>query len=671
MKKDNYIPTLLIGIVFFLTSFTISGQNIDSHIEKGIDDYEISIRNINDTGRINIIAVGKDDNRDQGINGVHKFLVNKEDTIDVIFINGAGKAVIAEVPEFVYLQYIKKGTKESKAVNSQLYFVIPDDGTYEIISIPLWTSIIPPLIAIAFALIFKEVIISLFAGIFIGAFIIFGFKIEYFFLSLFRVIDKYIIEAIIDPGHTSVILFSLLIGGMVAIISRNGGLAGIVSKLSRFANSAKNSQLVTYFLGLAIFFDDYANTLIVGNTMRPVTDKYRVSREKLAYIVDSTAAPVAAIAFVTTWIGAELGYIGTQTELLGIEESAYSIFLNSLEFAFYPIFTLVFMLMLILMKRDFGPMRKAELRARETGNLYNEYVDQGDKEVDDSLHSLDPNKGVRLLWYNAFIPILTVVAVTITGLIISGSESYVWDDSINFIQNLSAIIGNADAYVALLWASLSGVIVAILLSIITKTISFRYSIESMMDGFKTMLPAIIILVLAWALAATTVELHTADFLTAMLSGNISPYVLGVTTFILAAIISFSTGSSWSTMAILYPLLLPTAWALSNEAGLSYEESMRIMYNVTAVILGGSVLGDHCSPISDTTILSSLASSCNHIDHVRTQLPYALTVGGVTVLCDGLLDYLKFPWWSMYLIGFALLFIIIKQFGKPVPESHIV
>jgi len=251
------------------------------------------------------------------------------------------------------------------------------------------------LIAIGLALIFKEVLISLLAGVWVGAFLAGGLRFEGFLgiiKSLLATADHYILDALNDGGHLSVILFSLLIGGMVAIISRNGGMAGVVHRMTKYATTPKSAQVITWALGVAIFFDDYANTLIVGNTMRSVTDRFRISREKLAYIVDSTAAPVASIAFITTWIGAELGYIGDAAEGTAAlaDLTPYAIFLESLKYSFYPILTLAFILMLVLMQRDYGPMLKAEKRARETGLV--KAADEGADEVGET-EDLTPVKG--------------------------------------------------------------------------------------------------------------------------------------------------------------------------------------------------------------------------------------------------------------------------------------
>ncbi len=535
---------------------------------------------------------------------------------------------------------------------------------------PMWLSILPPLLAILLALVFREVLLALFAGIWIGGFVILGLSFKSFFTGLLAVADTYLVNSLTDPDHISVVLFSMLIGGMVAIISKNGGMAGIVNVLSRYAQSAKSAQVVTWFLGIAIFFDDYANTLIVGNTMRPVTDRHLVSREKLAYIVDSTAAPVAAIAFVTTWVGAELGYIKDAASSLGIEEGAYSLFFHSLEYAYYPVLTLVFMLMLILMNRDFSLMHAAETRSRATGAVSAVRISRsGEERQQQEMAEFEAVDPTRTRAVNALLPVLVVIFGTIIGLLYTGYDAATWSDaSLGFFRKLSITIGDANSYIALIWASLSGVLVAVILTVSQRIMPLYDTMESLTHGFKTMLPAVLILVLAWSLAAVTKELYTAEYLTSLFSGNVSPRFLPEITFFLAAIIAFSTGSSWGTMAILYPLMLPAAWYVCQMQGMSLEETMPIIYNVISVVLAGSVFGDHCSPISDTTILSSLASGCNHIDHVKTQLPYALTVALVANLVCTNLSSWGVHWFLVYIIGAVVLWGCIRLFGKKVAAA---
>ena len=619
------------------------------------------------------------------LNGEAEIKLNSESQ-KILFTNGRGELAIDTDAKGKLILF------ESNKKYKLCHVAKKSDDSYRFKHIPFWLSILPPLIAILLALVFKEVVSSLFIGIFAGAFIAGGLRIDsiyYLLISIFEVVEKYIVSALNDSGHLAVIVFSLLIGGMVAVISRNGGMAGVVNVLSKYAKTRKSSQFVTWFLGVAIFFDDYANTLIVGNTMRSVTDKFKVSREKLAYIVDSTAAPVAAVAFITTWIGAELTYIDDGiSNISGLADglTPYSIFFMSLKYSFYPILTLIFILMLIKSGREYGPMLKAEKRAKETGQVAPHQTATG---LTEELEDLSPVKGAPQKWYHATVPVLAVIFMTIFGLVDTGmaglsgslaelnitahSWSEVWSNMATllpegnggFFLKMGKLIGSADSYVALLWASLSGLAIAIAMTVGSKIMHLTDSINTMTTGFKTMLPAIIILTLAWSLAGTTESLHTAEFLTSTLADSINPFVMPAIIFVLAALISFSTGSSWSTMAILYPIAIPTTWAISQSAGLSPDMSMELLLNVISTVLAASVLGDHCSPISDTTILSSLASDCKHIEHVRTQLPYALTVGSVSLIAGTLSTILGGGWLICTLILFVsigILYFVIRRVG---------
>lgn len=581
------------------------------------------------------------------------------------------------------------------------------NGSLRVQFIALWWSIIPPLVAIFLALLFRQVLLALFMGILAGSWVIAGMPFTPYGLikSFFSVIDHYILGALNSSSHLSVLVFSIMIGGVVAIISRNGGMAGVVKKLAPLAKGPKSTQFVAWLLGIAIFFDDYANTLIVGNTIRPLTDKYKISREKLAYIVDSTAAPISAVAFITTWIGAELNYISDALpSLAGLENppSAYSMFLSSLPYSFYSFFTLLFILIIIYTGRDYGAMFKAEYRARTTGRVFDT---EGNALSDDDMEELEPVEGAPHRWINGFLPILTVVLGTLLGLVDTGMQacyeelasietvtnlsnsnwSTVWGnmaflnditvtmndpasvEPIGFVRKMGILIGNSDSYVALLWASMSAIMLALILTVTQRIMKLSMAVDTVVTGFKTMMPALLILILAWALAMTTEELSTAEFLTAALGDALSPYMVPVIVFILAALIAFSTGSSWSTMAILYPIAIPLCWSISQNAGLPQEVAMELLYNVIAVVLAASVLGDHCSPISDTTILSSLSSSCNHIDHVKTQLPYALTVGTVSLVLAYASTAFNIPFVVSMIGGLAVLFGVVMLFGKTVPK----
>jgi len=598
--------------------------------------------------------------------------------------------------ELDYLILNKDTIQVSKAGENYVMIVaLPNDNVHfensniqyeKPVVIPGWLSLLPPLIAIILALIFKEVLSSLFIGIFIGAATI-GFYtggVTGIFTAFFTVLDYYVLNAILDSGHASVILFSVLIGSIVAVISKNGGMQGVVNRLIKYATNRRSGMLTAYFLGLAIFFDDYANTLVVGNTMRPITDRLKISRQKLAYIVDSTAAPVAAVAFITTWIGAELTYITdglSKIELqqgVVITESAYGVFMNSLAYSFYPIFTLFFVFFILYKQRDFGPMYKAELKTLKEGIT-------DDTVTNRELEEFNPVKNARIKAYNAVVPIFIVISGTFLGLLITGLASSNADllangidlsngtwaaigteggDQVGFFRKLGIVIGNADSYVALLWSSMAGLAIAILMTVTQRIMTLKDAMDAVLVGVNTMMPAVVILILAWSLAGVTESLSTAEYLKEFFGNDFSHvWVIPASTFVLSAFIAFSTGSSWSTMALMYPLVIPLSFAVA--AGDPNYSEMAIMYNTIASVLAGAVLGDHCSPISDTTILSSLATSCDHISHVKTQMPYTLSVGAVALFVGVIPTALGVPSLVSFGVGIVLLFLIVRFVGKKI------
>jgi Na+/H+ antiporter NhaC len=522
-------------------------------------------------------------------------------------------------------------------------------------TIPGLLTILPPILAILLAIVTRQVIVSLFLGIWLGATFIYGYNP---FSALLRTVDYYAVQAASDPGHVSIIMFSLLLGGMVGIISKSGGTRGIVEAAKSFATSPRRGQLATWIMGVAIFFDDYANTLIVGNTMRPITDRLKVSREKLSYVVDSTAAPVVSLAVISTWIGYEVGLIGDAFATLGITESPYLAFIRSIPFRFYPIFALILGFAIAASGRDFGPMLKAETRARILGKP------SSDKAVplaDFDSPSLSPDEGVRARWYNAAVPILTVVGVTLVGLYVSGKSAI--EPGYQGAASFYEIIGQADPYSALMWASFLGCVIAILLAVSQRILSLKRSMEAWLGGIRSMLLAIIILILAWSIGAVCRELHTADFVVKSVSGSLSPFMVPAVTFLVSAAVSFATGTSWGTMAIIMPIAIPLSYKLSLEAGLDPNQQHVILMGGISSVLAGAVFGDHCSPISDTTIMSSMASACDHVDHVKTQLPYALLAGTAGVIIGDIPSAFGLsPWMSLF-AGAVVILLFLRLFAR--------
>jgi Na+/H+ antiporter NhaC len=527
-------------------------------------------------------------------------------------------------------------------------------------SIPGWLSLLPPLLAIGMALVYRKVVPALFFGVWIGAVTAISFTPWALFKGLLDAFEVYVLDAMANPDHVAIILFSLMIGGMVGIISKNGGTLGIVERLTGFASDSRRGQMVTGVLGVSIFFDDYANTLIVGNTMRPVTDRLRISREKLAYVVDSTAAPISTVALVTTWIGYQVGLLGTAIENIeGFSQGAYSVFLNSLPYNFYPFLALLFVFLVAYTGLDFGPMLEAEERARDTGKVLGD-----DANVDEAAEGeeLEPPEGTPYRAVNAVIPIVVLVGGVLVGLYATGVQAVGADAS------LSDIIGEANSYTALMWGSLLGVVVAAALSLGQGILDLEQTVEAWYEGLKSMLFAMIILVLAWSLSNITEVLHTADYLVSILGEWLPPGVVPAIIFVLAAATAFATGSSWGTMGILMPLVIPLVWAVLAKNGMDAPAHYHILYSSVSCVLAGSVWGDHCSPISDTTILSSMASGCDHIEHVRTQLPYALTVGTVAILFGTLPAGFGMHWSIGLIVGAILLGGLLWTIGTPVETA---
>lgn len=522
--------------------------------------------------------------------------------------------------------------------------------------IPGILSIIPPLLAIALALIFRQVVISLILGIYSGALFIYGFDPLTAFL---RLIDKYVIEAVSDVSHTQIIVFTLLFGGVIGLISRSGGTTGIANSLSKFARTRKSGMIATWLSGLIIFFDDYANALVVGNLMRPITDKLKISREKLSFIVDATSAPVASIFIVSSWIGYEVGLIQDGLNAIGSPLNAYSVFIDSIIFRFYPIAMLVFIFILAITNRDFGSMLKAERRAVHEGKVSATTFTTNDFSEKSELFGNED----KAKWYNGVVPILVLISVTVFGLIFTGIESLKEQGITEY--GMRDVISNSNSYLALLWGSFSACVVAALMIAAQKILTLRETVDAWFAGIRSMLLAVLILTLAWSIGAVTNEIRTADYIISLISDSIDPRFLPVIVFAVCGLTSFATGTSWGTMAIMFPIFIPLSAAVTGMNNYSPADTHLILIGVVSSVLAGAVWGDHCSPISDTTILSSMASGCDHIDHVRTQLTYAITVGIVTMLIGDILTAFGLsPVIALLLIA-AILVGIIYMWGKGV------
>ncbi len=533
--------------------------------------------------------------------------------------------------------FFKQGVAEISSA------VFPESGTVKIEIpqidwqtdlriIPGWLSLLPPLVAILLALLARQVLVALFVGVWIGAALIYDYNP---FTGFFYGLTKYIALAPADPDKMAIIVFSLTLGGMVGVISKMGGTQGIVNILAKYASNSQRGQIVTWLMGIFIFFDDYANTIIVGNTMRPLADKLRISREKLSYMVDSTAAPVANIAIISTWIGFEISLIGNSFQSLGITDNPYLTFFKTIPYNFYPIFALVLGFTIAWFGRDFGPMLKAERRALKTGQV----LAPGATPVSSlDAQEIVADENIEKKWYNGFIPIFVVILTTLLGLWFTGLSALETKgtdlESVGFIHYISLVIGESDSYSVLMWAAFLGSFVAILLAIGQKLLRLDQSIAAWIGGVKAMVLAALILTMAWSIGNICTDLKTADYIIHISEGFLSPYFIPLLSFIIASLISFATGTSWGVMAILMPIVIPIAYLVPQaDPTIMLSQQQGIFLSTIASVLAGATFGDHCSPISDTTIMSSMASGADHIDHVRTQLPYAL-FGGILSMVVG-------------------------------------
>lgn len=529
-------------------------------------------------------------------------------------------------------------------------------------------TLIPPIVAILLAFITKNVVISLFIGVLSGGFILnlTGFNVFGALTQAFLDFINRALNSLSDPWNAGIVMQVLVIGGVINLVAKMGGAKAIAEALAKKAKTAKSAQLITWFLGICVFFDDYANSLIVGPIMRPVADKMKISRERLAFIIDATAAPIAGLAIISTWIGLEVSLISEGFQSIGVEASGFGVFLQTIPYRFYNILILAFIVITIITLREFGPMRKAEISARKLKDLTNEEVAVTSSHMDE----LEPKEGVKLSVWNAIVPIGALIISAIVAFYYSGYSSIMAGDDIaiqSIVTNsplsfkaILEVFAASDASIALLQSALFSTVVAIVMAVWKKIFTISEAIEVWIDGMKGLIITGVILILAWSLGSVIKELGAAEYLVEALNGAIPAFLLPSLIFILGAIISFSTGSAYGTMSILMPLAIPLAYKINPE--------MSFVIVSTSAVLTGAIFGDHCSPISDTTILSSMGAGCSHIDHVKTQMWYALFVAAITILFGYIPAGFGLPIYIVLPMSCVALFIGVMIFGKKVEEE---
>ena len=460
-------------------------------------------------------------------------------------------------------------------------------------------ALLPSIIAIVLALITKEVYSSLFLGIVTGALFWARFNpVD----SLNHVFQDGVINVISDSWNVGILVFLVILGMMVQLMNKTGGSLAFGRWTTKHIKGERGAQFATIILGVLIFIDDYFNCLTVGSVMRPVTDKQKISREKLAYLIDATAAPVCIIAPISSWAAAVAGFVEG--------ENGMSLFLKAIPFNFYAILTILMMLLLVGLKISYGPMKKYEKQA-----LLDEYWKDKDY-VGAEDTSLEVNHKGRVI--DMLVPIILLIGCCTVGMIYTGG--FFDGSGTSFIDAFA----NSDASVGLVLGSATAMILTVIFYLLRRVISFDDCMNCLPEGFKQMVPAILILVFAWSLKAMTDNLGAATYVADLVQGSAAGFrmFLPAIIFLIAIGLSFATGTSWGTFGILIPIVV----------NCFQQTDYNMMIIAISACMAGAVCGDHCSPISDTTIMSSAGAECVHINHVSTQLPYALTVAGVSFLC---------------------------------------
>ena len=545
-------------------------------------------------------------------------------------------------------------------------------------------TLLPPFIAIILAFITKDVILSLFMGVLSGTFLL-SLASNIFFVDTIALINiydtlvesfskiiSYVLKSTSDPVNAGIILQILCIGGLVALITKMGGAKAIALQFAKRAKTAISAQLNTWFIGLLIFFDDYANLLIVGPIMRPLADKFKISREKFAFIIDSTAAPVAGIAIISTWIGLEVSLIKNPYASIGIDNiSAFGIFVETIPYRFYNIFMLFFVALTAIMGREFGSMYAAQIRAKTTGQIapMPKSAALDTAELEDQF--LAPKDGIEIRAFDAIVPVMTLIILAILGFYFNGFSVLEGEELANAKANplsfetLRSAFGSADSSIVLFQAALFAAIVAIFIGVRRRIFNIKEAIETWIYGWKTMIFTIVLLLLAWSLSSIVKDLGTSTFITHLLADKLPEFILPATIFAFASLISFAIGTSYGTMGVLMPLAVPLAFEVAKLNGLESEALHHYMVLNISCVLTGAIFGNHCSPISDNVILSSMSAKCDHMEHVRTQIPYALFICAISLFTGYIPTALGLSVWLVLPLNFILITLLLRIIGKKV------
>ncbi len=535
----------------------------------------------------------------------------------------------------------------------------------------LFISLIPAALSIGLAFKYKNVFISLgfglYSGIVINGLLAGDGFFKSFILGIFD-FPIYLTQSLGSSGNAGIIMQILLISGLIYLLTYTGGLKAFANSITKYANSREKTQLMVWIMGLMVFFDDYANALIVGPVSKNISDKAKISREKLAFIIDATAAPIAGIVIISTWIGYEISLISEQLAQLNINEPAMGIFINSIPFRFYNILMLIFIIMTIYTKREFGPMYDAEIKAL---NQSNEDVSRDEVSSLSDIENIKENTNYQASVYEGVVPLLVLIISAFYFFYTSGASAA--SDQLvdvvgikSLLTNVAIAFSNADTTVVLAQSAFLAIIVTLVMSGSKGAFKVSEGIDITFSGAAKLIPTCGVLLLAWSLGTImdADHLNTGQNIANTLGDSIPFQIIPLVIFLISSIMAFATGTSYGTMGILFPLAIPLAYSANTE--------IDFLVLVVGAILTGTILGDHCSPISDTTLLSSAGAEVDHLAHVQTQMPYALTVGafsaigylvmGILIGFDINIYIAMVP---LYIILILAMFVTLKTIGKEV------
>ncbi|WP_404309297.1 Na+/H+ antiporter NhaC family protein [Neorhodopirellula lusitana] len=566
-----------------------------------------------------------------------------------------------------------------------------------------WLSLLPPLVAIVLAFVTRRVLVSLAAGVLCGAMILavgesasdggaegWGSRALWLLPDSMGVFMNAIWNSVSDHSHLMVFAFTMLLGAMVGVLEITGAMRASMLRLAGRVSDSRGGQTIIAVMGLVVFFDDYANTLLVGGTMQSTADRYGISRAKLAYLVDSTAAPVAGLAIVSTWVATELSYLeaGIAASDLAGSINAFEFFVQSVAYRFYPWLAIGLVFIIALTGRDFGPMRREELAALEKmrDSQNDSQGDLGNSSEEERAGGRDNGGGVDRwsgggvqVFAIAFAPILVCLLVLI-GVLVTTGWSEVGAENLRslsesvdgsgwtfwgLVYDAGNLLGSGDSYWALVAGGGAGLVVALMLADWGTAARRVRVFQGVFNGLQQMLPAMGVLWLAWALSGMTEQLDTGGFLSSVLTDRLDVRWLPTCVFLLGGVIAFSTGTSWGTMAILTPIAVSLVldMQVSQEGLAAAGEATPIALATFGSVLAGAIFGDHCSPISDTTVLSSRACGCDHVTHVSTQMPYAMLAAAVCVVAGTVPVGFGVPVGVCFLAGMVGLVISVRLLGR--------